>query len=86
MSMENIIMCIISSFVQSIGLGFVIFKQIGKESTTNKIKFIFFMWLYGIASFLYIPNQLRFIMFIITIILILYFILKIKDKIIVMYQ
>lgn len=85
MSMENIIMCIISSFVQSIGLGFVIFKQIGKESTTNKIKFIFFMWLYGIASFLYIPNQLRFIMFIITIILILYFILKIKDKIIVMY-
>lgn len=85
MSLQNILMCIITSFIQSVGLSFVMFKQIEDKNIADKFKFIFFMWIYGVISFLYIPNQLRFIMFVITIIIILYFILKIKDKIILMY-
>lgn len=86
MTFKSILVYAVIAFIQSIGLSFVMFRQLSKKtSLIDKIKFILIMWIYGIISFAYIPNQLRFVMFIITIIFVLYFALKIRDKVVILY-
>ena len=43
------------------------------------------MWIYCVLTFLFVPNYLRFVLFTIVIIFVLYFIFEIKDKIVVLY-
>lgn len=86
MSLEKLIVTIIASFAQSLAATVIIFAQIRSKKQLNKIKFLMIMFLYCIVGFLFITNQLRFILCVIVISLILYFILKIKDKSVILYS
>lgn len=86
MSLEKLIVTIIASFAQSLATTVIIFAQIRSKKQLNKIKFLMIMFLYCIVGFLFITNQLRFILCVIVISLILYFILKIKDKSVILYS
>lgn len=86
MSLEKLIVTIIASLAQSLAATVIIFAQINSKNQFDKIKFLILMCLYCILGFLFITNQLRFILCIIVISLILYFVLKIKDKSVVLYS
>lgn len=86
MSVERIIMNVIASLAQSISC----FVCIGKfvDYKKNKRKNVFFISLiiyYLIVSF-FIPNEIRFILFVTVISLLVYFILKEKSKLVVLYS
>lgn len=88
MSLDNILLCISTSFVQSLASTVVIVKQLNIVNKVNKLdslKFLLLMWLYCIIVFFFITNQLRFILCIIVSCIIMYFILKIKDKKVILY-
>ena len=89
MNFEKIILCILTSFVQSFASTYVIIKQTKNEklkSISNNIKFFLLMWLYCIIVFLFITNQLRFLLCIIITCVMMYFVLKIKDKKVILYS
>lgn len=84
--MENILVNVIASLAQSISC----FACIGKfvDYKNNKNKNIFFLCLifyYLIVSF-FIPNQIRFILFVTVVSLLTYLVLKVKDKIVILYS
>lgn len=84
--MENILVNVIASLAQSISC----FACIGKfvDYKNNKRKKYFFICLvlyYLIVSF-FIPNQIRFILFVTIVSLLTYFVLKVKDKIVILYS
>lgn len=88
MSLDNILLCISTSFVQSLASTVVIVKQLNIVNKVNKLdslKFLLLMWLYCIIVFFFITNQLRFILCIIVSCIIMYFVLKIKDKKVILY-
>ena len=80
MSMEKVILGILTSFVQSYGIIAVIFSIIPAKTNLKKFIFFLFMFTYGIITFFFIPNQFRFIMFVTIISLLLRFIMNIKDS------
>ena len=80
MSMSKIIMAIIVGIVQGFAATTVTFKQIDKYDKNRKILFYIIISIYAIVSFLFIPNQLRFALFILIVSLILYMLLKIRYK------
>lgn len=89
MSLEKIILCVLTSFVQSFASTYVIIEQTKNEklkSVSNNIKFFLLMWLYCIMVFLFITNQLRFLLCIIITCVMMYFVLKIKDKKVILYS
>ena len=86
MSVEKIIVSVIVALFQSLAATIITFKQINNKNIKEKLKFFMMMCLYCICAFLFITNELRLITFIIINSLILYFILKIKDKTILLYS
>ena len=89
MSLVTIFMCIICSFFQAIASTIVITEQLRIESKLRKkdpIKFFFLMWIYCVIVFLFITNQLRFISCIVAMSLIMYFVIKVRDKKVVLYS
>lgn len=85
MSVEKVLVSVIAALFQSVAVTTICLKQQNINTKSEIIKFFIPMFLYCIASFYFIPNQLRFILFIITISLVLYFILKKEDKIVILY-
>lgn len=85
MSLEKILIVTLVALSQALASTIVIFKQIDNKKQTDKIKFFISICLYCVCSFLFITNQLRFVLCVIVISLILYFILKIKDKTVILY-
>lgn len=85
MSLEKIVAIILIAIFQALATTIIIFKQIGDKNKIDKIKFFLFICLYCVCSFLFITNQLRFVMSTIFISLILYYILKIRDRIVLLY-
>lgn len=85
MSVEKIILIIISLFFQSFAITTIIFMQKKNVSNIKKVLFLIFMWIYCILSFIYIKNQFRFVLCIFVSTLILYFILNINDRKIIIY-
>lgn len=85
MSVEKIILIIISLFFQSFAITTIIFIQKKNVSNIKKVLFLIFMWIYCILSFIYIKNQFRFVLCIFISTLILYFILNINDRKIIIY-
>ncbi len=86
MSVEKIIISIIVSLFQGTAATIIICRQIQIKALKEKIKLLIPMCIYCSICFLFIPNQIRFILFIIITSLIIYFFLKIKDKKLILYS
>ena len=86
MSVEELVLIIVALFFQSIAITTIIFKQQNETNFKNKMIFVILMWIYCIISFIFIKNQLRFALTIIVTSLIIYFILKIRDRKIILYS
>lgn len=84
MSMEKLLFSVIEALFQSAAVSSVLYKQV-KLRNKEKLKFSLLMWLYCLLCFFFIKNQFRFVLCIVTISLIMYFVLKIRDKRIVLY-
>ena len=85
MSLENLIVSIVAAFAQAFATTITIFSQIDFKNINDKFKFLILNWVYGVLTFFFITNQLRMILFIVVISLIMYFLLKIKDKKVILY-
>ena len=85
MSVEKVLVSVIAALFQSVAVTTICLKQQNINTKSEIIKFFIPMFLYCMASFYFIPNQLRFVLFILAISLILFLILKIKDKIVLLY-
>lgn len=86
MNIEKILVSIVALLAQSFAVTVVVFKQLQKYSKSEIIKFYIIVWLYCLISCFFIPNELRFILFVVIIALTMYFILKIKNKNVVLYS
>lgn len=85
MSVEKVLVSVIAALFQGLAASYVIFKQVPKVLKTKKIIFSFLVCIYAMIGFLFIPNQLRFIIFIIVISTLMYFVLNIKDVLVILY-
>lgn len=85
MSVEKVLVSVIVALFQGLAAAYVIFKQVPKVSKTKKIIFSFLVCIYAMIVGLFIPNQLRFIIFIIVISTLMYFVLNIKDVLVILY-
>ena len=85
MSVGIIITSIISGFFQSLATMMSLLKLINAQNKKDKILSIIILTIYFSISILFIPNQLRFLIFILVLILLIYFILKEKSNKIVFY-
>lgn len=85
MSIEKVLVSVIAALFQSVAVTTICLKQQNINKKSEIIKFFIPMFLYCMASFYFIPNQLRFLLFILVISLVLYLILKIRDKIVLLY-
>lgn len=85
MSVEKVLVSVIAALFQSVAVTTICLKQQNINTKREIIKFFIPMFLYCIFGDLFVPNQLRFVLFILAISLILCLILKIKDKIVLLY-
>ena len=85
MSVEKIIISIIASIIQCFSCTIIISKQLNEITKKRKLIFFILLSIYAIIGYLFVPNQLRFILFGTVISLILYFPLKIKSKNVILY-
>lgn len=85
MSMESIIVGLIVGIFQGLAGSYAVLNQIKIENKINILKFIIIMCLYGIIGFFIIPNNIRFLVFLLVIFLCLYFVLGIKNKNVILY-
>ena len=86
MSVEKLIMALIISLFQGISGTVIIFRQYNKKTIKEVLKVYAFFSIYAILSFLFVPNQIRLILFILLTSLFLYFLLKIKNRIVILYS
>lgn len=86
MNIERIVVSIIAALFQSLSASIIIFKQIGDRDFKDKIKFFIAMYLYFIICCFFIPNQFRFLLYIVFTSIIINLILKINDKKLLLYS
>ena len=87
MSLEKLIISILIAIFQSFAATETIFKQLpNNKSKKNKIIFNLIICIYCMISFFFVPNQLRFILCILIITAILYFVVEIRDKVVILYS
>lgn len=82
----RILIGFIAAFFQSIAVSKVTMTQIQNPNRRKQKVFFIIMYLYCLSSFFIIPNQLRFILFIIVIALTLYYTERDKGSIILLYS
>lgn len=85
MSIERIVVSIIAALFQSFAVTLISFKQLPKCEIKKSYIFFGLLWFYCIIGFLFIPNQLRFILFITILALEIFFILGMKSKDVILY-
>jgi len=86
MGLEKILMGVVAVLSQSIAC-FICFKSfIDYKNKKRAVLFLLSLVIYYTLVVLFIPNYLRFIMFNIYVSLSLYFILQIKDKLVLLYS
>ncbi len=86
MSLEKILVCLLDALFQASASAIIIFKLIGEQKNSNKLKFFILMYLYLIICFLFIPNHLRIVIYTFFTSIAIYFVLKISDKKILLYS
>ena len=85
MSVEKVIVGLVVGIFQGLSNSYMIFNQINGMEKTNKIKFTIIMCIYCFIGFLFIPNNIRFLVFLLVIFLNSYFVLNIRDKNVILY-
>ena len=85
MSVEKILVTLFASLSQSLATTIIMIKL--KNDLNKKNLFMFFIasWVYFIIGFLFIPNKIRFLVFITIITLLINYILNIRNKKSVLY-
>ncbi len=80
MSLEKILVSIVAALFQTFAVTIITFKQLRKRTFKEKSIFFILLFLYAVIGFLVIPNEIRLISFVLVVMLILHFVLKIKDN------
>ena len=86
MSLEKVLVCLLDALFQAIAATMITIKQIGERPFKDKIKFFVSIYIYFVICYLFIPNQLRFVLYIFFASFILNFSLKINDKKMLIYS
>lgn len=86
MSVEKVLVSVIAALFQGLAATIILFKQINDKNKTRRLEFFILMCIYFVLVYFLVPNQLRFILFIIIISIIIYFIFKVNDKKIILYS
>ncbi len=86
MSVERILVSIIATSFQSLATTIILFKQIKNINLKSKLIYFIFIWIYGLTCFYIVPNQYRFLIFLVVSSLIMKFLLKINDKKVILYS
>lgn len=86
MSVERILASLIIGVFQGLATTIIIFRQLENINIAKKIHFFLAICFYGIVSFFYVPNQYRFLIFLVVSSLIMKFLLKINDKKVILYS
>lgn len=86
MSIEKIIICLIGSIFQGFSATFVLSKQLKNISKRNRLIFFILCTITSIVSYFFVPNQARFLYSLIVFSVLIYIILKIKDKRAIIYS
>ncbi len=86
MSVENIILVIIALLTQSFAVTSIVVKQLKDYKKSQIFLFFIIIWIYCLISCFLIPNQLRFILFVIVIAFAMFFILNVKSKNVILYS
>ena len=86
MSLEKVLVCLLDALFQAIAATMITIKQIGERPFKDKMKFFVSIYIYFVICYLFIPNQLRFVLYIFFASLILSFSLKINDKKMLIYS
>ena len=81
MSLEKILVSILTSFIQTFGIVILIYNLIPPKYKKNKLKFFIIMFLYGVLTFFIIPNQFRFIIFVTIIAILMKLMLNLENYI-----
>lgn len=85
MSVEKIIVSIIAALFQSLAATVILFKQMPNKNINKKIIFFILLFIYAVIGCIFVPNQFRFLLFIIVMSLILYFVINVRDRKIVLF-
>ncbi len=86
MSVERILVSIVATSFQSLATTIILFKQIKNINLKSKLIYFIFIWIYGLTCFYIVPNQYRFLIFLVVSSLIMKFLLKINDKKVILYS
>lgn len=86
MSVERILASLIIGVFQGLATTIIIFRQLENINIVKKIHFFLVICFYGIISFFLVPNQYRFLVFLVVSSLIMKFLLKINDKKVILYS
>lgn len=86
MSVERILVSIVATSFQSLATTIILFKQIKNINLKSKLIYFIFIWMYGLTCFYIVPNQYRFLVFLVVSSLIMKFLLKINDKKVILYS
>ena len=86
MSVERILASLIIGVFQGLATTIIIFRQLENINIAKKIHFFLAICFYGIVSFFHVPNQYRFLVFLVVSSLIIKFLLKINDKKVILYS
>ena len=86
MSVERILVSIVATSFQSLATTIILFKQIKNINLKSKLIYFIFIWIYGLTCFYIVPNQYRFLVFLVISSLIMKFLLKINDKKVILYS
>ena len=86
MSVERILVSIVATSFQSLATTIILFKQIKNINLKSKFIYFIFIWMYGLTCFYIVPNQYRFLIFLVVSSLIMKFLLKINDKKVILYS
>lgn len=86
MNIMRIFIGFLAAFVQSIAVTKVTLAQIDETKANKTFLFFVAIYVFCLISFFVLPNELRFISFILVITFSLYYILDIKNKIVLIYS
>ena len=86
MSVEKILVTLVASLSQSLATTIIITKL--KKNLNKKNLFMFFVasWVYFIIGFLFIPNEIRFFVFIVVMAILINYVLGLKNKKSIIYS
>lgn len=81
----KLIIDITMTLFQTIGASLIIYRQVDNINKKDKLLFFIGMFLYTLFVSFFIPNQFRFLSFVLALLILMYTILRVRDKKIILY-